>query len=97
MNKVIPGTILITRYRSRVEAVTSPDNNGWLQVKRLTDGAIREWNIADMTVETVTPITPEATPVATDTPLLTKLQELPVVGVLNVDNPNDPRHKDWKL
>ncbi len=22
---------------------------------------------------------------------------LPVIGVLNVDNPRDPRHKEWKL
>lgn len=24
------------------------------------------------------------------------LQSLPVIGVLNIDNPHDPRHKEWK-
>lgn len=23
------------------------------------------------------------------------LRELPVIGVINVDNPRDPRHKEW--
>lgn len=25
------------------------------------------------------------------------LRALPVAGVINVDNPRDPRHKEWKL
>lgn len=30
-------------------------------------------------------------------PIGDKLRSLPVVGVINVDNPRDPRHKEWKL
>jgi hypothetical protein len=30
-------------------------------------------------------------------PIGDKLRSLPVVGVINVDNPHDPRHKEWKL
>jgi hypothetical protein len=30
-------------------------------------------------------------------PIGDKLRSLPVIGVLNVDNPRDPRHKEWKL
>lgn len=30
-------------------------------------------------------------------PIGDALRALPVVGVINVDNPRDPRHKEWKL
>jgi hypothetical protein len=30
-------------------------------------------------------------------PIGDKLRSLPVIGVINVDNPRDPRHKEWKL
>lgn len=30
-------------------------------------------------------------------PIGDALRALPVIGVLNVDNPRDPRHKEWKL
>lgn len=33
----------------------------------------------------------------TPDPIGDKLRSLPVIGVLNVDDPKDPRHKDWTL
>ena len=38
-----------TRFGGLVERQTSPDKNGWMIVRRLSDDAIREWNVADMT------------------------------------------------
>jgi hypothetical protein len=38
-----------TKFGSIVERQTGPDRNGWMLVRRLADGAIREWNARDMT------------------------------------------------
>ncbi len=38
-----------TKYGSIVERQTGPDRNGWMTVQRLKDGAVREWNVRDMT------------------------------------------------
>jgi hypothetical protein len=37
-----------TKFGSIVERQGGPDAQGWMQVRRLTDDAIREWNVADM-------------------------------------------------
>ncbi len=37
-----------TKYGSLVERQAGPDKDGWIVVMRLSDGAIREWNISDM-------------------------------------------------
>lgn len=47
-------------------------------------GVFLDWKPAD-----VAPPFPRGTPL----PAL----ELPIIGVINVDNPRDPRHKEWKL
>lgn len=30
-------------------------------------------------------------------PIMERLRSLPIIGVINVDDPSDPRHKEWKL
>lgn len=37
-----------TRYGSLCERQTGPDAKGWMTVRRVSDGAIRDWNAADM-------------------------------------------------
>lgn len=54
VKQIVPGTLLRTRYGSLVEAITYPDTEGWLRVKRLSDGATRDWNLSQLHVETVT-------------------------------------------
>lgn len=38
-----------TKFGGIVERQTGPDAKGWMTVRRLSDDAIREWNIAEMT------------------------------------------------
>jgi hypothetical protein len=49
--KHTPGPALYwrTRYGSLCERVCGPDKSGWMTVRRLSDYAQREWNVADMT------------------------------------------------
>lgn len=37
-----------TKFGSIVERQCGPDRDGWMQVRRLTDDGIREWNVRDM-------------------------------------------------
>jgi hypothetical protein len=37
-----------TRYGSLCERQAGPDAKGWITVMRLEDGAIREWNVSEM-------------------------------------------------
>jgi hypothetical protein len=37
-----------TRYGSVVERQAAPDAHGWMTVRRLSDDAIRDWNVSDL-------------------------------------------------
>lgn len=37
-----------TKYGSLYERMSGPDAHGWMTVRRLSDDAVREWNVADM-------------------------------------------------
>lgn len=43
-----PGDLYITQYGSEVELLSYPDKDGWVRVKRLSDGANRDWNLSQM-------------------------------------------------
>lgn len=41
-----------TKYGSIVERQVGPDKDGWMTVRRLSDNAIREWNLSELTALT---------------------------------------------
>lgn len=45
----MPSTYYRTRFGSLVERQAGPDRDGWMTVRRLSDDAIREWNVREMT------------------------------------------------
>jgi len=38
-----------TKFGSLCERQVGPDSKGWMTVLRLSDGAMREWNVSEMT------------------------------------------------
>lgn len=49
------GAKLVTRFGSEVETLEAPDSEGWVKVRRIDDGEIREWNMCDMRIAESTP------------------------------------------